>query len=317
MLIRKIVFMGTPDFAVPVLSKLARSKFKPQYVITQPDRPKGRKRKLKPPPVKVVADSFNIKTLQPVDVNDEETMRILNDYQPDIIITVAYGGYLKKEIRILPKLGCINLHPSLLPKYRGPAPINYTLFNGDEETGNTIFKIRAKIDSGKILFQTKTDVTPDDDYTTLQDRLAVLGADDLINCLQLLEKDEIDYLSQNHKKATFTQKIKKSDTFIDWEKMTAKQIHNLVRGLAKKPGAVASFRGKRMKLILVEVLNDCSEDSPGTVVEIFDKKGFRVTTIDKEIIIEELQPAGKRIMKSFEYDLGANVKIGEKFGKGF
>ena len=117
MLINKIIFMGTPDFAVPSLIKLSQSKFKPQLVITQPDRPKGRKKRLTPPPIKICAESLGIKTLQPTDVNDDETMHIIRNFQPDIIIVVAYGGYLKKEIRILPKLGCINLHPSLLPKY--------------------------------------------------------------------------------------------------------------------------------------------------------------------------------------------------------
>ena len=317
MLISKIVFIGTPDFAVPSLSKLAGTKFKPQLVITQPDRPKGRKKKLTQPPIKVCADSFGIETLQPEDVNDEQTMKRLTDFQPDIIITVAYGGYLKKDIRVLPKLGCINLHPSLLPKFRGPAPVNYTLFSGDTITGNTIFKIRAKIDSGKILYQTETKIGKNENYTKLQDRLAKTGADDLVKCLQLLEDEKIIYKSQNHAKATFTEKIQKSDTFINWQKMDAERIMNIVKGLADKPGAVISFREKRMKLINVKLAEDNSNKEPGTIIDFHKKQGIQVSTLTNDILIQEVQPAGKQIMTALAYNLGARVKMDEKFENGY
>jgi methionyl-tRNA formyltransferase len=312
MKLNKIIFMGTPNFAVPTLQKLNQTNYKPKLVITQPDRPKGRKRKLQPPPVKIAAEKLQIPCLQPQDVNDPEILKQIAQFEPEIIVTAAYGGFLKKKIRKIAKFGCINLHPSLLPKYRGAAPINFTLFNGDKATGNTIFKIVAKMDAGPILFQSKYKILPEDNYTVLQEKLAAKGADDVLKTLQLIEKDEIELTPQADSEATYTQKITKEDLQLDWNK-PAVQIHNKVRGLAEKPGVKTKFRGKPIKIIETFVTDADSNKKPGTVVQVIKKQGIEVTTADKNIILKRVQPAGKKIMSAFAYSLGLQPKPGEKF----
>ena len=315
MKIEKIVFMGTPDFAVPSLIALSETRFKPQLCITQPDRPKGRKRKLQPTPIKLAAQQLEIPVIQPEYVNSLETITKILEIAPDIIITAAYGGYLNKYLRLMPTFGCINLHPSLLPKYRGSAPINYALFNGDKITGNTIFKIVAKMDAGPIISQNKIEITEDDCYTSLYEKLSESGAQDIINILNDIEENGLITQKQDHTKASFSQKLLKDDFLINWSD-TAENIRNRVRGLAEIPGITASFREKRIKIIEVEILDVISKKNPGSILEI-NKNGIIVATADKNILLTKVQPAGKNIMTSHAFSLGARIKTGEKFENGF
>ena len=315
MKIEKIVFMGTPDFAVPTLKALSDTRFKPQLCITQPDRPKGRKRKLQPTPVKLAAQQLGIPVIQPEDVNSLETITKILEIAPDIIITVAYGGFLNKYLRLMPNFGCINLHPSLLPKYRGSAPINYALFNGEKITGNTIFKIVAKMDAGPIISQNKIEITEKDCYTLLYKKLSESGARDIINILQDIEKNGLITQKQDHTKVTFSHKLLKNDFLIDWND-TAENIRNKVRGLAEIPGITASFRAKRIKIIEVEILETFSKEAPGTIVDV-SKKGIIVTTADNNILLTKVQPAGKNIMTAYAFSLGARIETGEIFENGF
>ena len=248
---QNIIFLGTPEFAVPTLELLANSKFKPVLTITQPDKPSGRKKRLTPPPIKLKSLELGIPILQPQNINENEITEKIEKLKPDLIITAAYGGYLGKKIRSIPRLGCINLHPSLLPKYRGSSPINYAIFNGDKETGNTIFKITAKMDAGPILFQKKTKISENECYTELYQKLARSGAENMLEFLNLIEaKNSEDfkelpfYRKQNEEEATYSRKIEKPDLFLRWNKK-AEDIRNHVRGLAVKPAAVAGFRGKK------------------------------------------------------------------------
>ncbi|NQV18079.1 MAG: methionyl-tRNA formyltransferase [Armatimonadetes bacterium] len=314
--LKNIVFMGTPSFAVPCLELLSFTKFKPVLCITQPDKPKGRNRKLSPPQIKVKAEELNIPLIQPEDVNDSEVINYLNDIKPDIIIAVAYGGFLKKEIRKLPGFGCINLHPSLLPKYRGSSPISYALFNDEKVTGNTVIKIVAKMDAGPILFQREVKIKENECYTELYKRLSKEGAEDILQVLERFEKGEIKQKKQDENKATLTQKIMKEDLIIDWHN-PAKSIHSKVRGLAEKPGAVASISGKRIKIIETEILKTKTENRPGTIKELIKNIGLVVATMDYDILIKRVQPAGKKIMNSFAFNLGARLGIGDKFENGF
>ncbi|RLC53652.1 MAG: methionyl-tRNA formyltransferase [Candidatus Cloacimonadota bacterium] len=316
MQIQKIVFMGTPQFAVPTLEALAKTRFKPILCITQPDKPKGRKRKLQPTEVKLAAQKIGIPVIQPEDVNSEEILNQLNKLQPDVIITAAYGGYLKKNIRLLPKFGCLNLHPSLLPKYRGSAPINFTLFNGDSVTGNTIFKIVAKMDAGPILFQSKLQISEDDCYTTLYKKLSKQGAEDIIKVLEKLETEQIIPMEQDHEKATFSHKLHHEDFLLDWNN-TAANVRNKVRGLAEIPGITASFRGARIKIIEIDILETKSQSFPGTIIEVIKNKGLRIATSDFDVLIKRLQPAGKKIMTAHAFSLGARIENDEKFENGF
>ena len=315
MKIEKIVFMGTPDFAVPTLKALAETRFKPQLCITQPDRPKGRKRKLRPTPVKLTAQQLKIPIIQPENVNSLETINKILEIAPDIIITVAYGGYLNKFLRLLPNFGCINLHPSLLPKHRGSAPINYALFNGEKITGNTIFKIVAKMDAGPIISQNEIKIAEKDCYTSLYKKLSENGAQDIIKAIKDIERNGLVTQKQDHTKATFSHKLLKNNFLINWND-TAENIRNRVRGVAEIPGIAASFREKRIKIIEVEILETISKEAPGNIIDV-SKNGIIVASIDKNILLKKVQPAGKNIMTSHAFSLGARIETREKFENGF
>lgn len=314
--VKKTIFMGTSQFAVPTLEKLAETKYRPDLCVTQPDRPKGRNRKLQSPIVKHTADELDIPIIQPENINAENVIAKLKKINPDVIIVVAYGGYLKKTIRKIAKFGAINLHPSLLPKYRGAAPINYTLFNGDSATGNTIFKIVAKMDAGPILYQNKIEILPEDNYTTLYKKLSQLGAKDILETLKKIESDNIQPKQQNESEATYTEKIKKKHKLINWNN-PAEKIFNQVRGLALKPGATASLREKRIKILEIDILKTKSQKEPGTFIKEIKNKGLVVATKDNDILIKKLQPAGKRVMNAYSYNLGARLQTGEHFANGF
>ncbi|HPR18199.1 MAG TPA: methionyl-tRNA formyltransferase [Candidatus Cloacimonadota bacterium] len=316
MQIKNIVFMGTPRFAVPTLELLAKTRFRPVLCITQPDRPKGRKQQLMSPEVKLKADELGIEVIQPEDVNDVEVLSRLQKLKPEVIVTAAYGGYLKKEIRRLPVWGCLNLHPSLLPKYRGSAPVNFALFNGDAITGNTIFRIVAKMDAGPICFQSKMKIEDADCYTSLYEKLAIAGAEDLLHVLEQLEKDEIEPVPQDEEKATFSSKLEHPDFLLDWH-TSARQIRNKVRGLAEVPGAVAAFRGKRIKVIEVEILSEKADSAAGTITEIIKNAGIKVCTEDFQVLVKKVQPAGKQIMTAHAFSLGARIEKNEKIENGF
>ncbi|MDO9577518.1 MAG: methionyl-tRNA formyltransferase [Candidatus Cloacimonadales bacterium] len=316
MQIKNVIFIGTPQFAVPTLAKLAKTRFKPILCITQPDKPRGRNQKLQPPEVKIKAIELGIPILQPQDVNAPDVLEKLKQFKPDIIITAAYGGYLKKAIRHLPRLGCINLHPSLLPKYRGSAPINFALFNGDKTTGNTIFKIVARMDAGPILSQKEIKMEDSDNYTSLYEKLSQKGAEDILQVLEKLGKDEIEFILQNDEKATFSHKLNHENFLIDWDK-SAWKIQNQVRGLAEIPGAVAALRHERIKIIETEILAEESYQNPGSIIAVIKNVGFVVCTSDKNILIKRVQPAGKKIMTAHAFSLGARIEDGEAFQNGF
>jgi methionyl-tRNA formyltransferase len=308
--------MGTPQFAVPSLELLSKTRYCPILCITQPDKPKGRKQKLLPPEVKIKAIELGISVIQPNDINDPEIITKLTNLKPDIIITVAYGGYLKKAIRKLPVYGCINLHPSLLPEYRGAAPINYALFNDDTRTGVTVFKIVAKMDAGPIISQSETEIRKDEYYTELSYRLAQMGAEEVLKTLKKIEKNGLNTNPQDDKNATFSHKLQKKDLIIEWDQ-PAEKIRNKVRGLAEIPGAVASFRKSRIKIIEIETLKTNSGLVPGTILNIEKNMGIVIASGDFDILLKRLQPAGKRIMISYAFNLGARIKPEEKFENGF
>ena len=308
--------MGTPQFAVPTLELLSKTQYCPVLCITQPDKPKGRKQKLLPPEVKIKAVRLGIPVIQPQDVNEPDIIAKLANLKPDIVITVAYGSYLKKAIRKLPVYGCINLHPSLLPKYRGAAPINYALFNGDTRTGVTVFKIVAKMDAGPVISQKETEILGDECYTKLSTRLAQMGAEEILKALKKIEKNGLLTTPQDHKSATFTHKLQKKDLIIDWNQ-PAGRIRNKVRGLAEIPGAVASFRKSRIKIIELEILKTNSGSVPGTIINIIKNQGIVITSGDFDVLLKRVQPAGKKIMTSHAFSLGARIKPEEKFENGF
>jgi len=311
MKITKIVFMGTPDFAVKPLKFMVEHGYKPSLCITQPDRPKGRKKKLTAPIIKEVALEYGIPVHQPENINDAETIAILTELQPDLIITAAYGGYIGRKIRKLPRLAAVNIHPSLLPQYRGATPVNSAFWNGDKETGVTIFRLAAKMDAGAIISQTRYQIKEQDNYTLLLEKLSYQGAEDLIKLLTKWDQEDVTLIPQDNEKATYCRKLQREDLRIEWSK-SANEIYNQVRALADRPGAFTEFRGKNLKVLKVKIV-ECPEKKPaGMIFEKVKNTGFIVAAGKGAIQVETIQPAGKKIMTASVFDLGARITIGEQ-----
>lgn len=308
----KIIFMGTPDFAVPCLENLINSNHEVAAVFSRPDKPVGRKQLLTPPPVKVCAQSNNIPVFQPNSLKNSDTLDIINGYKPDVIIVVAYGKILPDAVLTAAKYGCINVHASLLPKYRGAAPIQWAVLNGDKETGVTIMQMDSGLDTGDMLLTVKTEIDENETSAELFDRLSNIGADALIKVL-----DDIDYyrdnaVSQPETDFGYASKITKELSPVIWNK-SAQDIHNQVRGLQTWPCASTKLNGKNLK-IHKTVLSSKTGNISG---EIVDNNG--VITVccgnGKCLDITELQLDGKKRMDVKSFLAGNTVKIGTRLGE--
>ncbi len=310
--LNRIIFMGTPEFALKTLQRLALSRFKPILVVTQPDKAKGRNRKTGPTPVKLLASDLKIEVFQPLSLKDKTAVSKLERLEPDLIVTVAYGAILGKSILKIPRYGCINLHPSLLPKYRGAAPINFALFNGDRITGNTLFQMAAKMDSGPILKQATMPIKEGDNYTSLADKLSEQGAELVLSVLEDFENNRVNPEPQKEEEATYCRKITKEDSYIDWNKR-AEDIYNQVRALSLSPGAVTLFRDKRIKIIETEIVKAEQPSAAGKILNVLKGEGILVGTKDDYLLLTKVQPAGKRVMTAWEFSLGAKVKDHDYF----
>ncbi|PKN77594.1 MAG: methionyl-tRNA formyltransferase [Candidatus Cloacimonetes bacterium HGW-Cloacimonetes-1] len=308
-----LVFIGTSEYAVPALKALVDSKdYCPQIVISQPDRPKGRKLQFAASPISELAQLSGLKLLKPETINCEEVHRAVQELKPDLIVTASYGGMIGRAIRKVAKLGAVNLHPSLLPKYRGASPIQSALMNGETATGITIFGLNAKMDAGKIHKQMRVGIDPNDNYSTLQERLAELSAQLLLDYLADLQAHAIQPLAQVDQDATYTAKIEKEDQLICWNQ-DATRIRNKIRALTFSPGAYQYFRDLQIKIISTSVLDEPANGVPGTIADIIKNIGFTINTKDQQLLIQELQPAGKKVMTAWAYHIGARVNIGEPF----
>lgn len=306
----KIMFMGTPDFAVASLRALVENEAGEITVITQPDKPKGRKMILTPPEVKVYAESVGLPVYQPKTLRDEEFDAFLREKDPDIIIVAAYGKILPKSVIDYPKYGCINVHGSLLPKYRGAAPVQRCLINGETETGNTIMYMDEGLDTGDIIAQSIVPISIDDNAETLFEKMAVSGAELLISTLPNIVSGNIAREKQNDADATYAQKVGKEDCLIDFT-MTAKELHDRVRGLSPYLYAYA-MRGETMLKLVKTALTDKKTDKEeGTLIS--DGKKLYISCGDKMLLeILEVLPAGKKQMKAADYLRGNPVKEDER-----
>jgi len=310
---RKIIFMGTPDFAVPILQGLIQESYEVVLVVTQPDRPKGRKRKLTPPPVKIEAEKLGIPVFQPEKLS-EQYDEIVNS-GADLIVTAAYGQLLPKAVLDYPEFGCINVHASLLPELRGGAPIHYALLEGKKETGITIMYMAEKLDAGDIIAQKTVPILETDHVGTLHDTLSIVGAKLLLETLPTIFDRTNNRLEQDEDKATYAPNISREQEKIDWSKSN-EAVYNQIRGLHPWPVAYATFQGERWKIWWAERDDNMYEQKvPGEIVRIDDNDSFTVVCgNNKAVAITEFQPAGKKRMKVSEFLRGNPelIKIGQK-----
>ncbi len=306
--------MGTPEFAIPSLEVLLRNGYEICAVVTAPDEPKGRGYKLSPPPVKVFALQNNLKVLQPESLKDLSFVNELKSLSPDLIVVVAFR-ILPKEVFSIPPLGTVNVHASLLPKYRGAAPINWAIINGEKETGVTTFFIDERVDAGNIILQKKVEIGQDETAGDLHDKLAKLGAEALLETVKLIQAGKVQTIKQDESLATPAPKIRKEMCQIDWNKMKAEQVHNFVRGLSPNPGAFTFLNGKILKIYRTKLSETTSQIvglKPGQVVVDGDSI-YAVCSDLKQVQIIEVQIEGRKKLKSDEFLRGYRLKTGDSF----
>jgi methionyl-tRNA formyltransferase len=293
----RIIFMGTPEFAVTSLKALIEFQDDVIAVVAQPDKPKGRGRKLTPPPTKVLAEEYNIPVLQPDKIKTQEFLEELKELNPDLICVTAYGKILPKELLELPPYGCINVHASLLPKYRGAAPINWAIVRGERETGVTTMLMDEGMDTGDMLLKLEIHIQDEDDAGSLSEKLSHLGGELLLETIAQLKEGALNPIKQDESQASYAPMLKKSDGGINWEK-SALEIRNLIRGMNPWPGTFTKLNNKSLKIFSVRVIDD--QGKPGEVLE--SSPGIlRVATGEGALDILELQiEGGKRLdVKSF------------------
>jgi len=308
----KIVFFGTSEFALTSLERLIDSKHQVLAVVTQPDRQKGRALKLSPPPTKVLAMTKSIPVYQPQNASSAESAVYLKKLGADLFVVVSFGQILKDNILSIPKLYPINIHGSLLPKYRGAAPTSWTIINGERSSGVTIMKMNERMDEGDIIMKKEIPIDGEDTNITLNERLSDLGAEALIETIGLIESGKtVIFTKQDAKLATYAPKLKKEDGLIDWQG-AAINIHNRVRGLLPWPGAYTHFEGKAIKILRTEVLSLASDPKlqPGKVIDIVKGKGILVRTGSEDILITHLQLEGKKAMDADSFVRGHKISGG-------
>ena len=305
----RIVFMGTPDFAVPSLEALLAAGHEVCGVFTQPDKPKNRGRKLLPPPVKVTAQSHDIPVFQPTQLRDGSALEELRALAPELIVVAAYGRILPQEILDLPPKGCINVHSSLLPRYRGAAPINWAVVNGDKETGVTIMKVAPELDAGDILGQVSTPIDPEETVETVHDRLAGLGGELLVKVVEEIAAGTVQAIPQAPDLATYAPMLSRALAPIDWSQ-SANVIHNKVRGLVPWPATSTDIFSKEpVKVFAVAETGERTGKAPGTVLAA-RPEGIDVACGDGMVLrILELQAPGSRRMAAADYLRGHPISI--------
>lgn len=306
----KIIFMGTPDFAAASLEALIDSRHEIQAVVTQPDKPKGRKGELTPSPVKVVAEGKGIKVYQPLKVRDEEFVETLRAYNPDVIVVVAFGQIIPLSILKMPKFGCVNIHGSLLPKYRGAAPIQWAVLDGEKETGITTILMDEGIDTGDILLKKTIKIDTDETSGSLFDKLMALGAETILETLDELEKGNLTPTKQGESPTAYAKMLTKAMGLIDFTK-PAKELDCFVRGMDPWPSAYTLLSGKTLKLWKVRAVEGSGK--AGSVIDI-GKESFTIACGEGAIEVLEVQLEGKKRMSAGDFLKGSTLNIGQELG---
>lgn len=307
----RVIFMGTPQFACPTLQRLIDRGDEIPAVVTQPDRPKGRGQKSVPPPVKELAERHGLPVLQPIKVRAPEFIESVREMNPDVVVVVAFGQILPKALLEIPRYGCINVHASLLPRYRGAAPLNWCVINGEIETGVTTMLMDVGLDTGDMLLKKATPIDPDEDTSSLHDRLSLIGADLLNETLDLLVQGKLVPEKQDEALSCYAPMLKKEDGLIDWTR-DARTIRNLVRGMTPWPGAFTYLDGKLVKVYRTRIGE--GEGAPGTVIAA-GRDGIEVACGGGSLLLDELQLEGKKRLPVRDFLAGCRIAPGTAFGK--
>lgn len=306
----RIIFMGTPAFAIPSLEEIAKNE-NVVALFTQPDKPKGRGQKMSPPPIKEVANQLRIPCFQPETLKSETVIHQIKNLSPDLIVVVAYGLFLPQKVLDIPKHKTINVHPSLLPKYRGAAPMQWALINGDKETGVTIAYIIEKMDAGDILMQKSIDIDDSDDYFSLEKKLSNIGSDLLSKTISFLKENKISPRPQNEKKATFAPKLRKETGRINWQQ-PARSILNLIRGANPWPGTFTICDREPLKIHHAKLLTEETAGIPGKIQTV-STEGISVETSKGVLLLTEVQKPNKKRMPVSEFLKGNPITPGSCF----
>lgn len=304
----KIIFMGTPDFAVPTLESLANKGYSIDLVITQQDKRRGRGKKLQHTPIKEKALELGLEVFQPDNVNDEESIEKIKSLNPDFIVVVAYGQILKKEILDIPKHSCINVHASLLPKYRGAAPINWAIVDGEKETGVTIMEMEEGLDTGDMVLWKSIPIDSDDDAQIIHDKLSELGGATITDALEGIRDSKLSKVKQDHSLSSYASMLSKETGIINWNE-SGENIKNLVRGLKPWPSAYTRYKEDTVKIHSVDLVDKIKEGKIGEIVKV-DQEGIYVNALDKTVVIKELQFPGKKKMLTKDYLRGNDLEEG-------
>ena len=308
----RVLFMGTPDFAIPTLRALA-TKHEVVCVVSQPDKPKGRGMQLHPTPVKAAAIELGIEVRQPVTLKDQAFLPDLTELHPDVIVVVAYGKILPEYVLNFPKYGCINGHGSLLPAYRGAAPMQRAIMEGNKVTGMTTMQMAKGLDTGDMLEKAEVEITPDDNFETIHDKLAEAGANLMLSTLAGLEAGTITPIKQEDALATYAAKIEKADCLLNFNR-SAVELHDQIRGLSPIPLAFTKLNGKLLKIVASKVSTETSGKAPGTVLST-DKGVIAVATGDGILHITDVLPEGKGRMSAAAFVNGKKIFVGDVLGE--
>lgn len=310
-----VIFMGTPEPAVPCLRAVVEEESGEVLVITQPDRPRGRSRRPQPPPVKVAAQELGLEVLQPERVSTPEMVALLRQREPEFMVVVAYGQILSPEVLAVPLRGCVNVHYSLLPKYRGAAPVQWAILRGETETGITTMLMDEGMDTGDLLLQRRVPIAPEDTAGTLTEKLARVAPNLLLQTLRGLRAGTLTPRPQDHAQATYAPRLRKSDGQIQWTR-PSREVVNHVRGTNPWPGAFTYREGRLLKVWQATVVENFAGGGgiPGTVVEIRKNRGIVVSTADGAVCLERVQAEGGKRVRGDEYATGRRLAVGERLG---